>query len=305
MNKVLKLNGTLKSNKIKKKLTNLGFDVFPIGNGTHMTLEEEKKLEKLDVNDFELTTCHIRWATRSDLKYNMEDAIWYKNIRKIPITIGLSDGTDYQNTFKLFFDLVDFFDEFYKSIELIETKTNLLEILKKKTFNFRLKSLSNILLRLFLPLDLDMQALIMLYEKEESISKALYEYFKAIQKDKDKPYINLIHSTIEILNEYQEIDLPDTFFTLIGIDKNSFEPNTGSNIYKFLKALDDTLNNFDSFNDTTKETIACEILNYFSKKVWKVEGAELKSFHDWYCALASCLLGDKVSKDCLEIASVS
>jgi len=189
-------------------------------------------------------------------------------------------------------DIVTTYDNLYTEIEEISCN---IEVSWAEAFDIYCRTtqkkieyaeIVKYILNLFFPLDLDTQALIMLNEEKRNI------YLEAIQIDKDKPYINLIHSTIEILTKYQGIDLPDTFFTLIGIDKNSFKPNTGSNIYKFLEALDDTLNNFDSFNDTTKETKTNDILYFFGKEGWKVEGANppvITSFHDWYCDLASSL----------------
>lgn len=117
------------------------------------------------------------------------------------------------------------------------------------------------ILHLFLPLDIDMQALELL--KDEERKKYLDEMYKDNIDYANK--FEVLQSKIKELAEVKEID-SDRLNSLVKEAEPFFQ------------------------NLNRKETNPEKLLN----DSW--EGKDIKSFHDWYCALAECLRGQKACK---------
>lgn len=126
----------------------------------------------------------------------------------------------------------------------------------KKLIEAFLKKKPNSILHLFLPLDIDMQALDLL--KDEKRKKYLDEMYKDKVNYADK--FEVLQSKIKELAEVKEID--GDRLNLLVKDAETF------------------------FQNLIQEKINPEKLLTDS---W--EGKKNKSFHDWYCALAECLRG--------------
>lgn len=128
-------------------------------------------------------------------------------------------------------------------------------------------------LSLFLPLDIDMQAL------EDMEKSKRTGYLEEMRVGKTGFYIELLSSMAEILKKNLDVKLSETFFSISGLNKD-FEPDQTSYIYKFLECLD----------NNSKE--ADVLLNYFANS-WPNE-KNISSFHDWYSELASCFREGKI-----------
>lgn len=287
MKKALILDGTTKSNNLERKLKTLDFECHRIGDGENMTSPQESMVEGINTYGFELSICHIRWATGTDINYDMRNAAWYKKIKNIPVKIGLSDGTDYQDKFRFFFDHVDFFDNFIQAIKGIQPAEELFEEVKKRSLDYQIKKISNIILHLFLPLDVDMQALEILWDEgksDKAKKQKAVDYLKEMLTDTtdtdDKFYQKKFTKARTLINEMPDGDLKNKIQDkhLLG----SEEKKDGAVLHNFLVQL-------DKLREKTKGADLCEedvknLLEYFNKQ-------DYKSFHDWYCALAKCLRG--------------
>lgn len=128
-------------------------------------------------------------------------------------------------------------------------------------------------LLLFLPLDIDMQAL----EGMEKNKRT--GYLEEMRKGKIGSYTNLLSSMAEIFKNNHEVKLSETFFSISGLNK-SFKSDKTSNIYRFLECLDDNNKNTDV------------LLSYFTNS-WSDE-QNIRSFHDWYSELAICFRGGSI-----------
>ena len=119
---------------------------------------------------------------------------------------------------------------------------------------------------LFLPLDIDMQALEILAKKKENGKKVKdpKEYLKEMYAD-NIDYVQKLNKLRAKVNTIGEIE---------GIDKERFEKLAGisnENVDQFFEKLGGKKNDPDEF------------LGHF----WGING--VNSFHDWYCALSTCL----------------
>lgn len=190
-------------------------------------------------------------------------------------------------------------DRFSKNIDNgLEEKENLIKATKKH------------LLHSFLPLDIDMQALA--DERVTDKKKYLQDMIKDLDelynseeyagKDKKEHYCQKLYDLWYLLGqkEYLEeigkkasskvenltpIDNPlDPLKTLAGL--NNADPME-SPIYKFLKSL-------DTCKKDDKNVTVASLCEPF--KDWKINDKNIKSFHDWYCALAEYLRGEEGCK---------
>ncbi len=160
------------------------------------------------------------------------------------------------------------------------------------------------LLHLFLPLDIDMQAL-KATENQEG-------YLNNMRTDLDEPYKSGKYKDGKIDEHYRQ-KLYDLWFLLKPSEENKERASPEgikltpinnphddllklaglgngiseeSPIYKFLESLDE------------RKTKAINYLlePFESSDLKECDGKEINSFHDWYCALASCLRGVEASK---------
>lgn len=125
-------------------------------------------------------------------------------------------------------------------------------------------------LHLFLPLDIDMQALgLLLKEKREAEA---VNYFREMLTGSKAYHERILNDAEELLKQMSE-------------DKREKVQAKFNTIKPFL----DTLCNLQQKEISEKE--------FFNDK--KNEGLkeDIKNFHDWYCALAECLRGEKVCKE--------
>jgi len=155
------------------------------------------------------------------------------------------------------------------------------------------------LIHLFLPLDIDMQALEttenkesyfndMYADLEELYKSGKYKYGKSDEHYRQKVYDlwylldpspkNKNRASPEAKKLTSIDNPPDALLKIAGLGNRIPEEFL---IYKFLEALDG------------KKT---EAINYFlapfeSSGLKGCDGKEIKSFHNWYCALALCLRG--------------
>jgi hypothetical protein len=154
----------------------------------------------------------------------------------------------------------------------------------------RLETFRNALLHLFLPLDIDMQALGLLWEdwqkpeKDRRYNKDPVDYLKAILKDAhENHYKNKFKEAKDFINSITYAKLQ----TLLK-DKKYIGNDDGSSIlYGFLECLDNLKEKVES-SDLFKDDVQ-EMLRYFKNNGYD-------SFHDWYCALAEYLRGKEACK---------
>lgn len=144
---------------------------------------------------------------------------------------------------------------------------NIWNYLEKKSHD---SSISQIL-HLFLPLDIDMQALEILTNKKENGEKVKEpnEYLKEMYADN----INYLQKFNELQAKVKELS------EIEGIDKERLEKLAGisnQKVSQFFKELDDKKNDPDKFLGHS----------------WGIDG--VKSFPNWYRALATCLRGKEV-----------
>lgn len=164
-----------------------------------------------------------------------------------------------------------------------------------------LSSAMRFLLQLFLPLDIDMQALGAVEDAERYLNdmytglKELYELDKYKERDQNKHYRQKLYDLWYLLGLFKEnkkmvspdakkltpIDNPSQeLLRLAGLELRKSEQ---SHIYRFLECLDTT-------NSEAHEH--CRSADYLREPFnLKVNDKPVRSFHDWYCALALCLRG--------------
>ncbi len=166
----------------------------------------------------------------------------------------------------------------------------------------------NEILRLFLPLDIDMQALEIIQKDEEKVRKYLHSnkdiegMFQSRKGDNhyrqklydlwyligEKPPEDGNWKPSEEAKKLTPIDNPDpNLRKLAGLNNGSPKE---SPIYKFLEFLDTSKNDGKDIKDVTDY-----LCNPF--KNWKINNKDINTFHDWYCALASCLRGEEACKE--------
>jgi hypothetical protein len=131
----------------------------------------------------------------------------------------------------------------------------------------------NEILRLFLPLDIDMQALEILAKKKENRKKVKdpKEYLEEMYAD-NIDYIQKLkelQAKVNTIGEIEEIN-KERLKKLAGISNEK--------VSQFFKKLGGKKNDSDEF------------LDHF----WGIDG--VNSFHDWYCVLSSCLRGVEAYK---------
>lgn len=196
-----------------------------------------------------------------------------------------------------------------------KTLENALKSIDKKYINKSLNVTVNKILNLFLPLDIDMQALkdaespkVFLRNIYEDLDE-LYRFKKYDRKNIDYHYRQklydlwyLLRSGIrnkELLVEIEKhassesknltpIDNPsEALLKIAGINNNTPK---ASRVYKFFESLDNA-RKMDG-KDLTK-TIK-NLSNPFDIKI-KEEKKKITTFHEWYCALAKCLRNENKS----------
>jgi len=158
------------------------------------------------------------------------------------------------------------------------------------------------ILHLFLPLDIDMQAMKTTKNPKDYLNdmyadlEDLYNLDKYKGRDKNDHYRQKLYDLWDLLELSKEnkrraspeakkltsIGIPDALLKLAGLSNGNPKE---SPIYKFLGVLD-TGKKDDM--DVTAEDL-CKPFNLEIEVNGKKE--EINSFHNWYCALASCLRG--------------
>ncbi len=218
--------------------------------------------------------------------------------------IYLSDGPNYRDIGKKdkalkIVDTSSNFKEDIKKIieyESISCYDAILRYCKKKA---EIISFS-LLLHLFLPLDIDMQALEMIQGDSEKVKKYLWgdkdvegmfqsrkgdEHYRQKLYDLwyligEKPPEDNKWKPSEEAKKLTPINNPDhNLRKLTGLDNGRTEE---SQIYKFFKFLDTCKKN-------DKNVTAASLSKPF--KDWKINDREINSFHNWYSELASCFKG--------------
>lgn len=177
--------------------------------------------------------------------------------------------------------------EFKKQVTKIHEHGNLswvnsiLEYCKKKLS----KTFDAYFLRLFLPLDIDMQALA--DDRVTDKKKYLQEMFAdATEVDFYKNKLSNCHSEAsKFIEQMPDENNKTKLKTLLGIDNKET-----SCIYNFLNLLDITK------GKTLEKKDIDAVLKYFEQCCNDGYYKDINSFHDWYCALAECLRGEKVLK---------
>ena len=99
---------------------------------------------------------------------------------------------------------------------------------------------------------------------------------------------NCIKKIIEQSN-FSEESLKQNLCILSGIKDNQIDKE--SLLFKFMDLLDKKIEKKNTSNGLSKNDVD-EILNFFNNKNWQVEEvnpSQIKSFHDWFCAIMNCL----------------
>lgn len=195
-------------------------------------------------------------------------------------------------------------DEIKDRIEKYDTDY-VIEYYEKK----RLNDLKSQILQLFLPIDIDMQALKTTENAEAYLNdmyaglEELYKLEKDNERNKNEHYRQKLYDLWYLLDptkgnkerasaeakKLTPISNPsDDLRKLVRLDSGKPEK---SPIYQFLESLDKQKKDG---NDLKEEVDF--LLAPFKSSGLKIGGNEIKSFHDWYCALASCLRGEEACK---------
>lgn len=185
-------------------------------------------------------------------------------------------------------------DRFLKNIDNgLEGKENFIKVTKEHLFH------------LFLPLDIDMQALAEIKDDKEKVRRYLHgdsEMDGMLQGKSNEHYRQKLYDLWHILNyDYSSIpnakpskevkNLPKIedshpaypcLRKLAGLDCNCNPIN--SPIYRFLKALDE-----GRWADIELTNKTDSLWKLFSDKGVTINDKGISPFHDWYCALADCL----------------
>lgn len=148
----------------------------------------------------------------------------------------------------------------------------------------------------FLPLDIDLQALGMLTmdKKKEYLTNDDPQKPLGMLKDKTINYNEKLEKAQKEIEGIPELKANPVIIKLLGMDTDN------SKISNFLNSLDEKKQKIIN-GGTIEDSKINDIITHFSKDGgWKVEGANpqiIKSFHNWYCALASCFRGEKACKE--------
>jgi hypothetical protein len=152
------------------------------------------------------------------------------------------------------------------------------------------------LLHLFLPLDIDMQALEMICNDEnlkvedkkvQKIKDYLLDTEIGMLKDESVNYHKKLEDAKGMIKGVDELKNNNTLQKLLELKLED------DKISGFLKLLDDTKQSIIVSNSDLSDDDLKNVIQYFGRDGgWEIEGATPKiiiSFHDWYCALAACL----------------
>lgn len=155
------------------------------------------------------------------------------------------------------------------------------------------------ILSFFLPLDIDMQALQILFNDEELSKEVKFQKIKdylinaddSMLRDKTVDYVGKLRKAQEETNKIQKLVDNKILKELLGIGTNN------SKISDFFLLLDEKKQKIIN-GRTIEDSEMNDIITHFPKDSgWKVKGAKpeiiINSFHDWYCALADCLRDER------------
>jgi len=145
------------------------------------------------------------------------------------------------------------------------------------------------ILKLFLPLDIEMQTLTCL-QKQNKTDKINDFLVKETSQGSTEPsgMLRTISDyevklkEIKKIDEIEELKENKTLRRLLNMDEGNTE------IVEFFTRLNEAKTKIQNNEEPSYEGI----IKYFSNLNWQVDGADpetIKSFHDWYCAVASCL----------------
>jgi len=256
-----------------------------------------------------LIISHIGWRSNWKLE-NVETACNYlleninQNKVKYELKGGISNGPDFQKKGERYFNFTCYISDcetiIENSLSEEECFNKFLELSKKKSTEICKARL----LHLFLPLDIDMQALEMIQNDPEKVNKYLLgDKDRDIEgmfegREGDEHYRQKLYDLWHLLgkqdylgqigkNASSEVEIctpidnsSPLLQKLAGLD--DYDPKE-SPVYNFLESLD-TRKKDDM--DVTAEDL-CKPFNLEIEVNGKKE--EIKSFHNWYCVLASCL----------------
>ena len=235
------------------------------------------------------------------LKDNMSVVLDFK--------LAVSDNHNFYNAAKEI-SWFDFADSWYQLRTLFKIKEgySLAKGLKSLSSIKKKDEISNtisFLRHLFLPLDIDMQALETTENKNSYLNdiyadlEELYNLDKYKGGDKNDHYRQKLYDLWHLLERSEEnkrrasleakkltsIDNPpDALLKLAGLDSGKPEKYP---IHQFLESLDKRKKDG---NDLARE-VDYLLAPFESRKLKGCDGKEINSFHDWYCALDLCLKG--------------
>lgn len=141
------------------------------------------------------------------------------------------------------------------------------------------KSLIANILHFFLPLDIDMQAMEIIWDEKKDKSKA---YLTEMLKEAEKKYVEKFDEAQKLKADIHDTELKNKLEDMLGADRSN------STLYKFLKCLDN-LKEKAKDSEISEEDVK-KVLEYFNSVGYN-------SFHKWYCALAKCLRGEEACKE--------
>lgn len=159
-------------------------------------------------------------------------------------------------------------------------------------------SKSHLLLHIFLPLDIDMQALEILWNDEKARKACKHiNYIREMLADaKNDPafyktkLLTCQREAMKLLEQMHEGENKDKLKTLLGIDYIEKLAPALSCIFRFLDLLDQDGYLGTDYQETDVETIVSYFKECCDDRYWK----DINSFHDWYCAVAECLRSERV-----------
>ncbi|MFQ5455624.1 MAG: hypothetical protein ACE5EA_05380 [Nitrospirota bacterium] len=173
--------------------------------------------------------------------------------------------------------------------------------------NLHFQHFTNEIFCLFLPLDIDMQALAEILNdgklENSKKEKKIIDYLtteeepKGMFKDNlenNVDYKKKLNVAQKKAKETEKVKNNDIIRRLLGLENKE-----DSRILKFMELLNSKKDEVKKNGKIPIEN-AKDIINYFSQNGgWKVKGANpevIKSFHDWYRVLDSCLRAVDVEK---------
>lgn len=274
------------------------------------------------LNKYQFMIFHVGWAVRHDKKRISDickKTLTTLGFINLSCKIAVSTDRQYAAEAKDYMDWWDTFSrcesilnrEFNKTdLPLEMVVNNLRRAFKREAGNGVYEDLVAFLLHHFLPLDIDMQALKTAEDKKSYLNNMhidlgeLYEldkYYK--ERDRNKHYRQKLYDLWYLLEPSEEnkrraspeakklipINNPhDDLLKLAGLKNGNPKE---SPIYEFLESLDKRKKD----DNDLKEELDY-LLTPFKSSGLKIGDNEIKSFHDWYCALASCLTGKEACK---------